>query len=183
MASAPTPCRRRWSARSRPGRRPPVECLRLTSVAVLGLLHTAGSRLGEAASMAGDSEFLPSWDNLVLAAPIGHAQPAVFVVPRRLNKMRHTCLEYRTSLRPAAHELRLPRCRVRARRGGGGRGRPVRLVGSLDHLVRPRQQRRRDREAERLGGLEVHDQCELCRLLDGHVSWLCAPEDLVDVPR
>jgi hypothetical protein len=27
----------------------------------------------------------------------------------------------------------------------------------IDHLIRSRQQRGRDREAERLGGLEVHD--------------------------
>jgi hypothetical protein len=37
---------------------------------------------------------------------------------------------------------------------------------SFDHLVRPQQQQRRDREAERLRGLEVHDQIELDRLLD-----------------
>ena len=41
---------------------------------------------------------------------------------------------------------------------------------SLDHLVRPQQQRRRDRQAERLGGLEVDDQLELGGLLDGEVG-------------
>ena len=40
-------------------------------------------------------------------------------------------------------------------------------VGSLDHVIRPQQQRRRDREAERLGGLEVDDEFELGGLFDG----------------
>src|SRR5262245_40555930 len=43
---------------------------------------------------------------------------------------------------------------------------------SLDHLVRPPQQRRRDRQAERLGGLEVDDQLELGGLLDGEFGWV-----------
>jgi len=38
-------------------------------------------------------------------------------------------------------------------------GRPD--VGSLDDLICPSQQRRRDRQPERLGGLEVDDQVEL----------------------
>jgi hypothetical protein len=44
------------------------------------------------------------------------------------------------------------------------RARGVRL---LDHLIRTRQQRRRDRQAECLGGLEVDDEVELGGLLDG----------------
>jgi len=36
----------------------------------------------------------------------------------------------------------------------------------LNHLIRPRQQRRRDREAEGLGGLEVDREKELGRSLD-----------------
>ena len=39
--------------------------------------------------------------------------------------------------------------------------------GSLNHLVRPQQQRLRDREPERLRGLEVYHQLELRRILDG----------------
>src|SRR5262249_24223532 len=35
-------------------------------------------------------------------------------------------------------------------------------AGSFDHLIRPLHERRRDRETERLGGLEVDDQLELC---------------------
>ena len=38
---------------------------------------------------------------------------------------------------------------------------------SLDHLIRPLQQRRRDRQAERFGGLEVDHQLELGGLLTG----------------
>ena len=57
---------------------------------------------------------------------------------------------------------------------------------SLDHVIRPLQERRRDREAERLGGLEVDDQLELTGLLDGEVARLRALQDLVhvsDCPR
>src|SRR5207248_11121790 len=48
---------------------------------------------------------------------------------------------------------------------------------SLDHLIRPRQQRGRDGEPERLRGLEVDDQLELRGLLDGKVCRLGAFED------
>src|SRR5262245_36565036 len=50
-----------------------------------------------------------------------------------------------------------------------------------DHLVRPRQQRRRDGQSESLGGLQVDDQLELRRLLDGKLARLGALEDLVYV--
>ena len=43
---------------------------------------------------------------------------------------------------------------------------------SLYDLIRPRQQRRRDRQAEGLGGLEVDDQLEFRRLLDGKLGEL-----------
>jgi hypothetical protein len=39
----------------------------------------------------------------------------------------------------------------------------------IDHLIRPQQQRRRDREAERLRGLEVDNEVELGRLLNRKV--------------
>ena len=51
----------------------------------------------------------------------------------------------------------------------------------LDDLIRPRQHRRRDREAERFGGLQVDHELELRGLLDGQVGGLGALEDLVDV--
>src|SRR4029453_282157 len=61
----------------------------------------------------------------------------------------------------------------------------------FDDLIRPRQQRRRDGEAEGLGGLEVDDQLERCRLLNRKVRRLGpfqnpvhhvrgAPEDVSD---
>src|SRR5713226_87502 len=51
----------------------------------------------------------------------------------------------------------------------------------LDDLVGPQQQRWRDRQAERLGGLEVDHQLELRGLLDREVGGLGALEDFVDV--
>src|SRR6266478_2659044 len=51
----------------------------------------------------------------------------------------------------------------------------------IDHLIRPLQERRRDRQAEGLGGLRVDDQLELGRLLYGQVAGLGALENLVHV--
>src|SRR5262249_48196641 len=62
-------------------------------------------------------------------------------------------------------------------RGGAGRGHG----GSLDHLVRPRQHRRRDREPEGLGGLEIDDKLEFRGLLDGQIAWLGPLQNLVHV--
>jgi hypothetical protein len=42
----------------------------------------------------------------------------------------------------------------------------------LDDLIRLQQDRLRDRQPERLGGLEVDDQLELLWLLDGEVAGL-----------
>src|SRR5262245_2027050 len=55
------------------------------------------------------------------------------------------------------------------------------LMPSLDDLIRPGQERRWDRQTEGLGGLEVDDELELGRLLDGEVARLSTFEDLVDV--
>jgi hypothetical protein len=52
---------------------------------------------------------------------------------------------------------------------------------SLDHLVRPLQEGRRDRQAEGFGGLEVQYQLELRRLLDGEIAGLRTLENLVHV--
>src|SRR6266702_4795932 len=51
----------------------------------------------------------------------------------------------------------------------------------LDHLVRPRQHRLRDRQAESLGGLEVDDQLVLDRRLHRKVGWLRTLEDEIDI--
>ena len=45
----------------------------------------------------------------------------------------------------------------------------------LDHLIRPLQERRWDRQAEGLGGLEVDDQLERGGLLDGKIAGFRAP--------
>jgi hypothetical protein len=55
--------------------------------------------------------------------------------------------------------------------------------GLLDDLIRQRQQGRRDREAERLGRLEVDDQLELGRLLDGEIAGFGAFQNLVHMGR
>src|SRR6202795_1982260 len=58
-----------------------------------------------------------------------------------------------------------------------------RFVQSLDDLIRPPQHRLREGQAEGPGGLEVDDQLELRRLLDGQVAGLGALENLVHVGR
>src|SRR5260370_35149439 len=47
---------------------------------------------------------------------------------------------------------------------------------SLDHLIRPLEERRRGGQAEGLGGLEVDDQFELGGLLDGEIGGLGASQ-------
>src|SRR5712692_8834224 len=47
----------------------------------------------------------------------------------------------------------------------------------MDHLVRPHQERRRDRQPEGLGGLEIDDQVELGRALDWQLTGFGALED------
>src|SRR5262249_34554845 len=55
----------------------------------------------------------------------------------------------------------------RTLRGGGRRVKPAaRRRRSLDHLVRPHEHRRRDRQLEGLRGLQVDHHLELRRLLD-----------------
>jgi hypothetical protein len=51
----------------------------------------------------------------------------------------------------------------------------------LDHLIRLEEERRRDREAESMGGLKVDNQLEFYGLLHREVSWLDTLEDLVHV--
>src|SRR4029453_6543375 len=51
----------------------------------------------------------------------------------------------------------------------------------LNDLIRPRKHRRRDRETEGLGGLQVDHQLELGGLLDGNIASVRASQDLVDL--
>jgi len=51
----------------------------------------------------------------------------------------------------------------------------------FDYLVGPRKDRRRDHDAECLGGLQVNDQLECGRLLDRQIGRLGTAEDLARV--
>src|SRR5215469_1648504 len=51
----------------------------------------------------------------------------------------------------------------------------------FNHLVGASEERLGDRNAKGVGGLEVDDQLELRRLLDGKVGRLGALKDLVDI--
>src|SRR5262245_46012294 len=51
----------------------------------------------------------------------------------------------------------------------------------FDHLISACQQRGRDRQAERLGRLEVDDEVELVDLLDRQVPGVGAEKDALDV--
>jgi hypothetical protein len=50
-------------------------------------------------------------------------------------------------------------------------------------MICPQQQRWWDRRPERLGGLEVDDEREIVRLLDGQAARLAALEDSIDISR
>ena len=52
---------------------------------------------------------------------------------------------------------------------------------SLDHLIRPAQQRVRDPQAEGLHRLEIDHQVELRGLLDGEIARLGALENLAHI--
>src|SRR5215203_5342605 len=52
---------------------------------------------------------------------------------------------------------------------------------SFDHLIRAGEERGRDREAESVGGLEVHEQFENSRLLDGQLSGVRALQYFINI--
>src|SRR3989442_437360 len=56
-------------------------------------------------------------------------------------------------------------------------------IGLLNDLIRPHQERLRNRQAEGLGGLEVDDQIELRGLFDRKIGGLGTFEDFVQIDR
>ena len=71
-------------------------------------------------------------------------------------------------MRESAHEL-------------GTNWAQIRPGPSLDHLIRPLQERGRDREVEGLRGLEVDHQLELGGLLHGEIARPGALQNTVDI--
>jgi hypothetical protein len=59
---------------------------------------------------------------------------------------------------------------------------PQQIWSLFDDLVSGDKQRSRDRQPERLGGLEIDYQLKLCRCLQWKIVRLFALEDTVDVP-
>ena len=55
------------------------------------------------------------------------------------------------------------------------------LAGSPDHLVGLKEERRGNREAKRVGGLEVDDQLKFRRLLHRQVARLVTLENAIDI--
>ena len=51
----------------------------------------------------------------------------------------------------------------------------------IDHLIRPQQQRRRDGEPERLGGLRIDHELEVGGWYEGKISWVGTFENAIDV--
>jgi hypothetical protein len=109
----------------------------------------------------------------------GNARAPVIVMVRHAVKIEP---EAGPVFEPLPHEPNLGRV-ASARRVGGGREGPVPRVGSLDDVVRPRQQRRWDREAEGVRGLEVNRELEPRGLLDGQVGGFRAVQNLGHVGR
>ena len=86
---------------------------------------------------------------------------------------------------PAAPTNPTERCApttLEARGRSDGREWPYQPSLSFDHFVGPRENRRRQGEAQRLGCLVVDHEVELGRLLDRKIRWFCAMQDLADQP-
>src|SRR5262245_13954258 len=60
-------------------------------------------------------------------------------------------------------------------------GEPPSPFTSFDHLVCEGEQRRRNRQAERLGGRHIDNEIEFGRLLDRQVGRLCSAQNPINI--
>src|SRR5438093_12328681 len=101
-----------------------------------------------------------------------------------LNPTPHTIAVYASSpLSPAATQHSLPSGRYPLLGPDFHRldRTSLRLAHSLDHLVGAQEERLGDRQAKRLGGVQIDDEIELGRLLDRDVAWLGPSQNLVNI--
>src|SRR6266446_2535571 len=126
--------------------------------------------------------------------PSAHRSSMTMVCPSTYLRSRRPCRKAsrkwwfaerdrpQRSLSSASFPASAPRRRAARQGGRRPRYRGMFVDPSLYDLIRPLQERLRDRQAEGLGGLEVDDQLELGGLLDGKICGLGALEDSIHVP-
>jgi hypothetical protein len=138
-----------------------------------GVIHPGNTAVGSSSGGAA----------VIIVHAMGHAGPAVAGDPDDLaldagGEIAAAPVLGEEGVQVGQQAHRRERTARRRRRREAAR-RLARARPLLNDLVRPRQHGRRDREAERLGGLHIDDQLERGRLLDGQVARLGAFEDLV----
>src|SRR5882724_2020727 len=111
-------------------------------------------------------------------APSPRAIAEVLADPHRRGP-RHSSAQRRGE-QPRASEREPAACST-AKLGSDQHALPGARPPSVNDLIRASQERRRDRQPDRLRGSEIYDQLELRGLLDGQVGGFGALEELVHV--